>query len=77
MGVVLPSIHVNLGVLCIGELKKTLSAYLCFKMVIIVVFLNIFYLKIYLNNIFFIFKKLFLTPARKNNMKILKNINFK
>jgi hypothetical protein len=46
-------------------------------MVIIVVFLNIFYLKIYLNNIFFIFKKLFLTPARKNNMKILKNINFK
>jgi hypothetical protein len=60
-----------------GELKKTLSAYFCFKMVIIVVFLNIFYLKIYLNNIFFIFKKLFLTPARKNNMKTLKNINFK
>jgi hypothetical protein len=42
-----------------GELKKTLSAYLCFKIVIIVVFLNIFYLKIYLNNIFLFLKNYF------------------
>ena len=29
------------------------------------------------NNIFFIFKKLFLTSAHQNDLKILKNINLK
>jgi hypothetical protein len=49
-----------------------------FGSVVAVVFQNIFYSKIYQNNIFFIFKKLFLTSAHQNNLKISKkNINLK
>jgi hypothetical protein len=49
-----------------------------FGSVVAVVFQNIFHSKIYQNNIFFIFKKLFLTSAHQNNLKISKkNINLK
>jgi len=49
-----------------------------FGSVVAVVFQNIFHSKIYQNNIFFIFKKLFLTSAHQNNQKISKkNINLK
>jgi len=37
----------------------------------------IFYLEMYQNNIFFIFKKLFLISAHQNNLKTPKNINLK
>jgi len=43
----------------------------------VIVFKIIFYLEIYQNKIFFIFKKLFLKSVHQNNLKILKNINLK
>jgi hypothetical protein len=45
--------------------------------VIVVVFQSVFHLKMYQNNIFFIFKKLFLKSALQNDLKTLKNINLK
>ena len=41
-----------------------------FESVIAVAFQSVFYSEIYQNNIFFIFKKLFLTSAHQNNLKI-------
>jgi hypothetical protein len=49
----------------------------CFESVGPITFQNVFYLKIYKNNIFFIFLKLFFTSDHQNNLKILKNINLK
>jgi hypothetical protein len=43
-----------------------------FGSVVAVVFQNIFHSKMYQNNIFFIFKKLFLTSAHQNDLKISK-----
>jgi hypothetical protein len=40
-------------------------------------FQSAFYLKIYQNNVFLIFKKLFLTSTHQNDLKILKYINLK
>jgi len=49
-----------------------------FGSVVAVVFQNIFHSKMYQNNIFFIFKKLFLISAHQNDLKISKkNINLK
>jgi len=44
---------------------------------VVVAFQSAFHLEIYQNNIFFIFKKLFLTSAHQNDPKTLKNINLK
>jgi len=46
-----------------------------FESVIAVVFQNIFYLEMHQNNIFFIFKKLFLISIYENVLKTPKNIN--
>jgi len=48
-----------------------------FESVVAVVFQNIFYSEKHQNNIFFIFKKLFLTLAHQNDLKTPKNINLK
>ena len=40
-----------------------------FENVVAVVFLSVFYLKKYVNNIFFIFLKLFLRSTHQNNLK--------
>ena len=45
--------------------------------VVAVPFQNVFYLKMYQNNIFFIFKNLFLRSAHQNDLKTPKNINLK
>jgi hypothetical protein len=37
----------------------------------------VFFTQKYIKIIFFIFKKLFLTPAHQNNLKTPKNINLK
>jgi hypothetical protein len=42
-----------------------------------VAFQNTFYLEMYQNNIFFIFKKLFLKSGHQNDLKHQKNINLK
>jgi hypothetical protein len=45
--------------------------------VVAVVFQSVFYLKMYQNNIFFIFKNLFLRSAHQHDLKTPKNINLK
>jgi len=45
--------------------------------VVAVVFQSVFHLKMYQNNIFFIFKNLFLRSAHQNDLKTPKNINLK
>jgi len=39
-----------------------------------IAFQNAFHLEVYQNNIFFIFKKIFLKSVHQNNIKILKKI---
>jgi len=46
-----------------------------FESLVVVAFQNAFYLEMHQNNIFFIFKKLFLTSAHQNYLKTLKNID--
>jgi hypothetical protein len=49
-----------------------------FGSVVAVIFQSAFHLKMHQNNIFyFIFKKLFLISVHQNDLKKLKNINFK
>jgi hypothetical protein len=43
--------------------------------VVAVTFQSVFYLEMHQNNIFFIFKKLFLISAHQNDMKTQKNIS--
>jgi hypothetical protein len=43
-----------------------------FDSVVAVAFQIVFYVKIHANNIFFIFKKIFLTSAHQNDLKTLK-----
>jgi hypothetical protein len=45
--------------------------------VIVVAYQITFYLEMHQNNIFFIFKKLFLISAHQNDREIQKNINLK
>jgi len=47
------------------------------SVVLAITFENIFCLETYQNNIFFIFKKLFLISAHQNNLKIYKKIKRK
>jgi hypothetical protein len=44
-----------------------------FGSVVTIVFQNTFHLEIYQNNIFFIFKKLFLISVHQNDLKTPKN----
>ena len=44
-----------------------------FKSVVMIVFQSVLFLKIYQNNIFFIFKKLFLISPHQNNLKLPKS----
>jgi hypothetical protein len=44
--------------------------------VVAVVFQNVFHVEIHQNDIFFIFKKLFLKSTHQNNSKHKKQINF-
>jgi len=47
-----------------------------FGIVIMVIFYIIFYVKIHVNDVFFIFLKLFLTSALQNDPKHIKYIKF-
>jgi len=48
-----------------------------FGSVVVVVFQSVFHAEIYQNNIFFIFKKLFLRSAHQNDPKYKKILNLK
>ena len=43
-----------------------------FRSMVVITFQSVFYLEIYQDNIFFIFKKLFLISTHQNDLKTLK-----